>query len=211
MRTTSALSVRRRPATAVGLLIVGASVGLAACGGGSSAEPAAADRPAPVYDPKSGRLKELVSDRNRDGKPDMWAYMDGAKIERIEIDRNADGRIDRWEHYGPLPPGAAADAAPPLVRAEEANGADDRVTRREFYVRGVIDRVEEDSDADGRLDKWEQYAAGGLARVDLDLAGKGVADRRLIYGPGGGVTAIEEDPDGDGRFVPVKSEAGRGR
>lgn len=183
-----------------------ALVAAAACGGASS-DSVGDGRPAPVYDPTTGRLKELVSDRNKDGKPDLWAYMDGSRIERIEIDRNADGRIDRWEHYGPLPAGAASDAAPPLVRAEEANGPDDRVTRREFYVQGVIDRVEEDADTDGRVDKWEQYTGGALSRVDLDLQGKGFADRRLVYGPAGSVDAIEEDPDGDGRFVPVKPEA----
>jgi hypothetical protein len=190
------------------LVVAIAWASVAACGGPAAA-PAADGRPAPVYDPTTGRLKELVSDRNKDGKPDMWAYMDGPQIERIEIDRNGDGRIDRWEHYGPLPAGAAANAAPPLVRAEEANGLDDRITRREFYVRGAIDRVEEDADSDGRADKWEQYKAGALARVDLDLQGKGFADRRLIYGPGGAVDAIEDDSDGDGRFVPVKPEAGR--
>jgi len=205
------MDVRARWIRTLGCVAVSVGcVGLVACGQ-PAADPAAEGRPAPVYDPKTGRLKELVSDRNKDGKPDMWAYMDGPRIERIEIDRNGDGRIDRWEHYGPPLAGAAADAAPPLVRAEEANGSDDRVTRREFYVRGVVERVEEDGDADGRPDKWEQYSAGALARVDLDLQGKGFADRRLIYGPGGAVDAIQEDSDGDGRFVPVKPEAGRGR
>ncbi len=185
------------PSLALAGLLAGMSCGRAA-------EPAGDGRPEPVYDAKTGRLKELVSDRNHDGQPDLWAYMDGPRIERIEMDRNGDGRIDRWEHYGPLPAGAAPDAAPPLVRAEEANGIDDRVTRREFYAQGVIDRVEEDADTDGRMDKWEQYSGGALARVDLDLQGKGFADRRLVYGPAGSVDAIEEDPDGDGRFVPVR-------
>jgi hypothetical protein len=169
------------------------------------AEPPVEGRPMPVYDTSTGRLKELVSDRNGDGRPDFWAYMDGSRIERIEMDRNGDGRIDRWEHYGPLPAGAAADAPPPLVRAEEANGPDDRVTRREFYLQGVIDRVEEDSDLDGRVDKWEQYNGGALARVDLDLQGKGFPDRRFIYGPSG-LDGIEADPDGDGRFAPMAPE-----
>ena len=185
-----------------------ALVALSACGG-AGAESESPDRPAPVYDPATGRLKELVSDRNGDGKPDLWAYMDGSRIERIEIDRNGDGRIDRWEHYGALPTGAAPDAPPPLVRAEEANGSDDRITRRELYVKGVIDRVEEDADSDGRMDKWEQYSGGALARVDLDLHGKGFADRRLIYDTTGNVVGLEEDPDGDGRFLPVKTEAPR--
>ena len=90
-------SVRWLPAAA-------ALIAIAGCRG---VEPAAAERPTPVYDESTGRLKELVSDRNGDGRPDFWAYMDGARIERIEMDRTGDGRIDRWEHYGPLPPGAA--------------------------------------------------------------------------------------------------------
>ena len=175
-----------------------------ACGQ-PAGDPAAAGRPSPVYDPATGRLKELISDRNGDGRPDFWAYMDGARIERIEIDRNGDGRIDRWEHYGPPAPGAGSDTPPPLIRAEEANGPDDRITRREVYVQGVIDRVEEDTDGDGAMDKWEQYAGGTLARVDLDLQARGFADRRLIYGPSGNVDSIEEDADGDGRFTPVRA------
>jgi len=201
-------AARLRAGTLARQVACASLLAVAACGGAGS-DASGDGRPAPIYDPKTGRLKELVSDRNQDGKPDLWAYMDGPRIERIEIDRNADGRIDRWEHYGPLPAGAASDAAPPLVWAEEANGGDDRVTRREFYVQGVIDRVEEDADTDGRVDKWEQYTGGALARVDLDLQGKGFADRRLVYGPAGSVDAVEEDPDGDGRFVPVKPEAAR--
>lgn len=157
-------------------------------------------RPTPVYDTQTGRLKELISDRNGDGKADVHAFMDGLQFQRIEVDRNADGVPDRWEYYDAARPGDAAGAPPVLGRAEEANGKDSRVTRREFYTRGVLARVEDDTDNDGRADKWETYTDGVLVRLDLDTTGKGVADRRLVYGPSGNLDHMEQDLQGNGDF-----------
>ena len=89
-----------------------------------------------------------------------------------------------------------------------------KITRREFYEDGVIRRTEEDTDFDGRIDKWETYDNGEqLIRVDLDLEGKGFATRRLIYRPDGTFDHVEEDVDGDGRFVNVSppKKGGDGR
>src|SRR5262245_19929262 len=52
------------------------------------------------YDDKSGRLKRLEVDLDKNGTIDSWTYADGTRIERIELDRNEDGRVDRWEYYG---------------------------------------------------------------------------------------------------------------
>jgi hypothetical protein len=144
----------------------------------------------PVYGSQSGRLEQLVSDRNGDGIIDTRAFMDGTTLHRIEIDRNGDTRPDRWEHYEK----AALATAPSQVeidRAEEANGADQRITRREFYERGVVSRVEEDTDADGRVDKWEHYDRGVLTRIELDLKGAGFPDRRMLYRRDGSVEKVE--------------------
>jgi hypothetical protein len=158
-----------------------------------------AGAPTPVYNPQTGRLEQLVSDRDGDGKVDTWAFMNGANVSRIEIDRNHDGLPDRWEYYG-LP--AAASAPPRIERAEEANGPDGKtVTRHEQYDAGILRAVDEDTDADGRADKWESYQDGRLARVDLDLSGDGVADQRLIYGANGDVVSVASDADGDGVFT----------
>ena len=92
---------------------------------------------------------------------------------------------------------------------EEAAGQSGAITRREFYVEGVIARTEEDTDLDGRLDKWEQYEGGQLMRVDLDLKGQGFASRRLRYRADGQFDRVEDDTDGDGRFVPI-SPSGKG-
>ena len=160
---------------------------------------------APVYNQDTGKLEQLVSDRDGDGRAETRAFMDGAVLKRIEIDRNGDGAVDRWEYYSGgrvTAPGAAVEA-PVIERAEEANGPDSRVTRREFFAAGAVQRVEEDTNMDSRVDKWEFYEGGRLARIDLDLVGKGLPSQRLVYGADGAVVRVETDPDGDGRFVAV--------
>ena len=158
----------------------------------------------PVYNKDTGVLEQLVSDRDGDGKLDTRAFMSGTRILRIEIDRNADDVVDRREVYEPAPgnPGAAL-----IDQAEELADASGRVTRREHYVRGVIERVEEDTDGDGRVDKWEYYE-GRLLSVDLDLVGTGKPNRRLHYGADGTVHRVESDTDGDGIFERVPAPSG---
>jgi hypothetical protein len=156
----------------------------------------------PVYSKDTGKLEELQSDRNGDGKVDTRAFMDGVRVLRVEIDRDGDGRTDRWEYYG-----SATDATVPQIeRADESEGSDGRIVRREFYEAGVISRVEEDTDHDDRPDKWEHYVRGTLLRVELDFQGLGKPSQRLIYGRGGAVERVESDPDGDGVFVPVRPD-----
>jgi hypothetical protein len=53
------------------------------------------------YSHKDGRLALLSYDSDKDGTIDTWAYMDAARVVRIEIDRDEDGRVDRWEYYTP--------------------------------------------------------------------------------------------------------------
>jgi hypothetical protein len=171
------------------------------CGPAGSAVPAN-QQVTPVYSKETGRLEELTSDRNGDGKVDTRAFMDGVHLKRVEVDRNRDGRADRWEYYGPN----TASGTPQIERAEESNEPNGRIALREYYEAGRIARVEEDTDADGRVDKWEYYTHGLLSRVELDFGGHGKPTQRLIYGPGGNVTSVESDPEGDGTFAPVKPQ-----
>ena len=153
----------------------------------------------PVYAQATGRLEQIVSDRNGDGAIDARAFMDGTRLERIEIDRNGDRRADRWEYYNaPARPGAAVE----IERAEEANGSGDQVTRREFYQGGVVSRVEEDTDGDGRVDKWEHFDRGQLTLIDLDLQGGGFPDRRMHYRRDGTVEAVEVATERGGAWQP---------
>ena len=184
------------------LLSLAVSAAAAACGQAPepAADPSPADSPVatPVYNSSTGRLEQIVSDRDGDGQEETRAFMDGARLVRIEIDRDGNGQPDRWEYYGSVgePP------APVIERAEEASGPDGRITRRETYVNNELERVEEDTTLDGQLDKWETYRRGRLAWVDLDLVGQGKPTRRLVYTSDGNIDRMESDPDGDGEFTP---------
>jgi hypothetical protein len=180
-----------------------ALVAYAACAA-PSGDSAPVAKAAPVYNKTDGRLEQLVSDSDGDGKIDTRAFMNGKRLERIEIDRNGDGQPDRFEHYIQAPPERAAEAAATggaeVDRVDEANGSDARITRREFYERGLLRRVEEDSDADGHVDRWEHFEHGVLARIDLDLKGLGFPTRRLLYRGDGNIDRVEVDPDGAGNW-----------
>lgn len=181
----------------------------AACSNGAPVDPRV--QAVPIYDPATGRLERLESDRDGDGRVDATAYMHGTSLQYVEIDRDRDGRPDRWEYYIPNPTGVSGPGSPDgrnlLDRAEERTAPDAPVTRRERYAAGIISEVEEDTDLDGRMDKWEYYVQGRLARIELDLAGRGRPDRRLVYDPQGNVVRVEADPDGDGVFIEVKPPA----
>lgn len=192
--------VSLRPRLSVVLI---AGLGLAACRG-SAADRLAANGISPIYNAQTGRLEALVSDRDHDGRPETRARMDGGTITSIEIDRNGDGVPDRWEYYNVTPN--------VIDHAEEANGPGPAITRREFYVDGVIRRVVDDTDLDGRPDKWEFYERGTLVSVEVDLLGHGFASQRLVYSAAGEVDRVETDPDGDGVFVRApQAAAARGR
>src|SRR5262245_13220540 len=75
------------------LLLLAVAVAAASC------TQASAERAKPIYNKDTGRLEQLVSDRNGDGKIDTRAVMDGVRFKSIEIDRNGDGQPDRWEYY----------------------------------------------------------------------------------------------------------------
>jgi len=160
----------------------------------------ATGRIAPAYDP-AGRLTRLAYDADGNGKHDMWAHMDGARLIKLEADENGDEQIDRWEYY----PAAGSDGLKqPPERIERATRHDGKVSRREFFEAGVMVRVEEDTDGNGVTDKWETYAGGALVTLALDTQGRGRADRRLTYRPDGALERIEEDPTGSGEFREVK-------
>ena len=154
----------------------------------------------PVYSQETGKLEQLLSDSNGDGKVDTRAFMDGTLLRKIEIDRNGDFRADRVEHYA-IAPLSRAPMGFEIERAEEASGPDGRITRREIYERGSLVRVEEDADGNGTTDKWEHYERGLMTRVDLDLSARGTADRRMFYRRDGSVERVEVDREGRGEWT----------
>ena len=176
------------------------------------------------YDSATGRLKEVSFDSTHNGRNDSVAFMDGTRVERIEIDEDEDGHVDRWEFYdanrrlqragfsrrhnGVLDATAFYGADGEVQRVEISTSGDGRFNRIEFYQSGALARVEEDTNGDGRVDKWETYAiepgdGPGEPRIvaaAFDDAFRGSPTRRFVYRPDGGVLHVELDPDGDGIF-----------
>ena len=110
-----------------------------------------------VYNKQTRNLERLDYDTKKSGKIDTWCYMDGTRLLRIEIDSDGDGKIDRWEYYGPDQKlekvgmsrrndgivDAWAFAAPDgtVARLEISTARDGKVTRTEYYEKGVLVRA----------------------------------------------------------------------
>lgn len=135
------------------------------------------------YDDKTGHLKRLEVDTNKNGHIDTWTYMEGTRIDRIEIDRDEKGKLDRWEYY----------VGNKLTKVGTSSRGDGVVDERAFQsLDGHLARVESDTNRDGRIDVWETFDAprtpGGasiLRSVALDPDVEGRPTRRLLYAPDG--------------------------
>lgn len=146
------------------------------------------------YDPKTGRLKKIDADIDKNGKFETFSYWDGTRLDRIEIDKDEDGKIDRWEHYG----------EDNRMSRVGSSSKDDEVEDTWAYPddRGFLARVETDTDRDGAIDKREIF-----------VQREGVADSRILS-----IVELEIDQSGgpglrmhynaDGSFA--KSEVLRG-
>jgi len=136
------------------------------------------------YDPKTGRLKKLDFDANKNGRMDSFSYWDATRCIRIEMDQDEDGKIDKWEYY---------DEHNKIERVGTSS-RDDEVQDTWAYPdsTGFLARVEFDADRNGSIEKRELYvprpdAPGqrvlSIVEIDVDAAGK--AGRRLYYRPDG--------------------------
>lgn len=96
-----------------------------------------------------GRLAEEDVDTNLDGKPDVWKFYVEGNLQRIRRDRNFDGKPDVWE----------------------------------MYRNGKLERVGVDDSFDGHVDRWdrdeqlkaEQEAAERKTREAMEAAKDGGA------------------------------------
>ena len=188
----------------------------------------------PSYDQSTGKLAELTSDANGNGRIDTWTDMEGTRPIRSRADRDEDGTLDRWEYYddrGQLlkvgvsrghegRPDAWAFAAPDgtLARIEISSSADEeRIDRWEHFHPALAQspdgtalpaRVDEDTNSDGRPDKWETYDGAVLKTAAFDENGDGRPDRRLTYN-GSTLVLIETGPDEAGTYTRRQTVANR--
>lgn len=197
----------------------------------SCSRAATGDQPRVEYDKVTGRLTRLEFDANKNGKNDGVSYMDGTRVVRIELDLDENGKVERWDFYTPdgslekvglsglndgvMDAQTFYNTDRTIQRIEISTKRDGRFDKTEFYEQGGLVRSEEDVNGDGRADKWETYRpiaragpnepAYGITSTTFDDTGSGHPERRFLYGPGGAITSVEVDPDGDGVFQPQQT------
>jgi hypothetical protein len=163
--------------------------------------------PQAEYDKQTGRLRRLAVDTNRNGRTDAVSFMDGTRIDYIEIDADENGKTERWDFYrrgqtlrqvgfsrfndGTMDSRVIYGADQSVARIEVSTHRDGRFNRVEIYQGGALTRSEEDTNGDGRADKWETYQpnVGGapgeppyaIASVAFDDSGRGVPERRVFF------------------------------
>jgi tetratricopeptide (TPR) repeat protein len=105
--------------------------------------------------------RELLEDRNHDGRPEVRVRFaaDGEAVERIELDPDADGRPERVFQY--------ADGR--LASEARDTDGDARLDRFEtFDASGAVTSREEDLNADGRVDVKSTFRAGRLVSREIE-------------------------------------------
>jgi hypothetical protein len=161
----------------------------------NAAVSAATEKVVPTYDKETGSLTKLEADSDHDGLIDMWAYMDGARVVRVDVDENGDGTVDRWEFHEP-PPGLPAGQA---AHEGSANGRSGRegeppkpaMPRPVQLRRGglespdkTIERIERATRRDGVVSRREYFENGFLVRVEEDRNADGKVDKWETYSDG---------------------------
>lgn len=155
--------------------------------GSAAATPEPQAQAAPVTTARA-ETREGV-DRNRDGRPDLWAVREGDRVLREELDDNHDGVADRILFY---------DDEHRVKRAEEDLDGDGRMETISHYSAGEVARRRADSDGDGQSDSWSFYESGNLVRHEVDRDADGFRDLILLY-ESGELTREEDDRNRDGK------------
>lgn len=143
------------------------------------------------YDPRSGKLRRVELDRDKNGTFETVSVWDGVRLLQIEVDGNGDGIVDRWEHY---------DGQPPVMTHVGSSSRNDGVEDMWLFNAsggGYVARIERDGDRNGQVDKWEEYDAPAtpngapvLRRVGMDPSGTGKPTHWLAYKPDGSVQPV---------------------
>jgi hypothetical protein len=130
-----------------------------------------------------------ASDRDGDGRPDLWTYTRNGRPVLEALDEDRDGRVDRNLHY---------DDRGRLVSSEDDANGDGVMETTSLYEDGRLARRRSDSDGDGQADTWSFHRGDELLRSEADRNGDGFRDEITIYARGR-IEREETDKNGDGR------------
>jgi len=163
---------------------LGKRSGGAAAGAGAAPQ---ASRPIPPGTPGLGVPE--ATDRDGDGRPDLWTYTKNGRPALEALDEDHDGRVDRNLHY---------DERGRLVSSDDDLNGDGVMETASLFEDGRLARRRSDSNADGQADTWTFYRGDEILRTEIDRDGDGFRDELTIY-TNGQVDREEIDRNGDGR------------
>lgn len=142
------------------------------------------------YDPKTGRLKTLDVDLDRNGRMDAFSRWDGARVYLIEVDLNEDGVIDRWEHYD------ESNKRVKLGGSSQRDGIEDSWDYFDSADRHV--KTEIDEDRDGIIETRYLYVTHPddpsrrvMSEAQLHINPAGEPGQRVLYRPDGTTEKME--------------------
>jgi hypothetical protein len=98
-----------------------------------------------TFNQKSEALHE-ESDRNFDGRMDVWINFVNGRMAQEDIDTNLDGKPDLWKFY--------VDGQ--LQRIRRDRNFDGKPDVWEIYAKGRLERMGMDETYDGHVDRWER-------------------------------------------------------
>jgi hypothetical protein len=136
------------------------------------------------YDAKSGQLKRIEMDQDKNGRMDTFSYWDGPVVRRIDLDLDEDGVIEKREYYG---------ANNKLERIATSRRGDDIEDGWEFYDEGGrLIKEEADENRDGLVDRRYVYGEPPgqpgqrvLVMTELEFDRSGTPRFRVHYRPDG--------------------------
>ncbi len=143
----------------------------------------------PIPPSKPGLSAPEATDRNGDGRPDLWTYTKNGRPSLEALDEDHDGRVDRNLHY---------DEAGRLVSSDDDLNGDGVMETSSLFEDGRLARRRSDSNGDGQSDTWTFYRGDEILRTEIDRDGDGFRDEVTIYAKGQ-VDREEVDKNGDGR------------
>jgi len=154
---------------------------------GTGAAPQAS-RPIPPSG-AAGLAAPVATDRDGDGRPDLWTYTKDGRPTLEALDEDHDGRVDRNLHY---------DDRGRLVSSDDDLNGDGVMETTSLFEDARLARRRSDSNGDGQADTWTFYRGDDILRTEIDRDGDGFRDELTIYA-NGQVEREEVDQNGDGR------------
>ncbi|MGH9884205.1 MAG: hypothetical protein ACREBE_01665, partial [bacterium] len=143
----------------------------------------------PLVPGAAGLGAPQATDRDGDGRPDLWTYTKNGRPVLEALDEDHDGRVDRNLHY---------DDRGRLVSSDDDLNGDGVMETTSLYEDGRLSRRRSDSNGDGQADTWTFYKGDQVLRTEVDRDGDGFRDEITTYA-NGQVEREEVDRNGDGR------------